>query len=159
MSSLLFEGGVYSMPFHASFFELGDFNYRMKFTRMIWKKIMNSSYYPNRPRQNCKRGKEFNFFVPPPPPNRNDDLCLFFCFYPSSPVKYVWMSGNSGHNWVHVLHWIDCNLCRCLLYKYVQWFPYWSSWVHIPTVSDLLLSLLSLLVPENFAYLPLVSSW
>ena len=40
-----------------------------------------SSYYSNRPLQNSQRGKELNNFCLP---NKSNDLCLFFCLYPSS---------------------------------------------------------------------------
>ena len=38
-------------------------------------------FLSNWPRQNSKWGKELNKFCPP---NRRDDLCLAFCFHPSS---------------------------------------------------------------------------
>ena len=63
--------------------------------RSIWKKRLNSAglfgkKLLNQPclskllRQNSKRGKELNKFCPP---NRRDDLCLAFCFNPSSMPK------------------------------------------------------------------------
>ena len=41
---------------------------------------MNSTFLPNRLRQNSWRGKELNKICPP---NRRDDLCLCFCLHPS----------------------------------------------------------------------------
>ena len=46
--------------------------------------LVQSSYISNRPVQNSQRGKEFNKFCSP---NRSNDLCRFFCLYPSSMVR------------------------------------------------------------------------
>ena len=48
----------------------------------------NSSYYSNCPVESNQHGKKFNKFCPS---NRIDDLCLFFCLYPSS------MTGSDLH--------------------------------------------------------------
>ena len=43
-------------------------------------------FRPNQPRQNSERSKERNKFCPP---NRRNDLCLAFCFHPSSMLNRV----------------------------------------------------------------------
>ena len=71
---------IYSIPCRASCFA------------MVLKNRLNSSFFSNYPSaihsfiqnfpmHNSQRGKEFNKLFPP---NRSDDLCLFFCPYPSS---------------------------------------------------------------------------
>ena len=61
----------------------------------------DASYNSNRPVQNTyrQRGKKFIKFFPPNRSEKADDLCLFFCLYPSSmPVKYWWWSLHQKHH-------------------------------------------------------------
>ena len=72
-------GRIYLIPRRASCFALDDLNYRMKCTRMIWKKGGIRPILQNRSIGN--RSKDFNtFFLQ----SRSHDLCIFFCLYPSS---------------------------------------------------------------------------
>ena len=80
---------MYSIPCRASYFSLDDLNYWM-----IWKKWMNSSNQIKIVL--CKflawLGIEYIF-----PPKRRDDLCLFFCLYPSS--MFVCLARKPGIYW------------------------------------------------------------
>ena len=69
----------------------GSFKHFLFFTRTILNSSFSSSYpgtihHILRPTvvQNSQRGKELNKFCPP---ISSDDLCLFFCIYPSSIIK------------------------------------------------------------------------
>ena len=63
----------------------------------------------NRPKQNSQRGKEFNKCLPP---NRNDDLCLFFCFY--SSWRYFMMEYSTKlHKILYILYYFNT--------LYLQW--------------------------------------
>ena len=71
----------------ASCFELGRFEKRMNCTRMIWRKgWIYFLFFKIVLMQNSLRSKKWNTFCPP---NNCDDLCLFFCIYPSSMVSEV----------------------------------------------------------------------
>ena len=80
---------IYSIPCHASYIFC---------TRLISNNMMTWSFSLNHPGaihpilqivlvQNGQRSKEFNNFCPP---NSSDDLCLFFCLYPSSKLETDW---------------------------------------------------------------------
>ena len=45
--------------------------------------------------QNIKRGEKLNKFCPT---NRSDDLCLFFCIYPSSMLSFSIIIGTNYNN-------------------------------------------------------------
>ena len=80
-------GRIYSIPFCDSCYALDALNYGMNCTRMILRKWWVHFILQNRPRQNSQHGKELNKFFPT---NKSDDLCLFFCLYPSLCTLYTW---------------------------------------------------------------------
>ena len=72
-----------SLP-HQLFCLLDDLKNRMYLSFSFRSSWCNSSYSSNRPLQQNQHGKELNKFCPP---KRSDDICLFFCLYPSSMVS------------------------------------------------------------------------
>ena len=75
------------------FWEQNLFNslpYYLFCTRKILKKMMNSSFSSNHPgaiypilQIQCKIDSSARSLINSVPPNSGDDLCLFFCIYPS----------------------------------------------------------------------------
>ena len=93
-------GKISSIPCRASCFASVYLEETVEFSQSIWKKRLNStvSFESTETKQLARQGIEQIS-----PPNQRDDLCLAFCFHPSSMQWTLWqcLHAVERKNWQH----------------------------------------------------------